>query len=45
MPVPRLFITIAGLAVVGVIALAAGWWFFVRSDAQPATEPPPIPQE
>ena len=25
--------------------LAAGWWFFVRSDAKLATEPPAIPQD
>ena len=41
----RLLISIAGIAVVGVVVLAAGWWFFVRSDAKLATEPPAIPQE
>lgn len=30
---------------VGVLVLAAGWWFFVRSDAKLATEPPAIPQD
>ncbi len=37
--------SIAGIAVVGVLVLAAGWWFFVRSDAKLATEPPAIPQD
>ncbi|MCH7810788.1 MAG: YceI family protein [Chloroflexi bacterium] len=41
----RLLISIAGIALVGVIVLAAGWWFFVRSDAKLATEPPAIPQD
>lgn len=31
------------LAVVAVLALAAGWWFFVRQDAELATKPPQIP--
>ena len=37
--------SIAGIAVVGVIVLAAGWWFLVRSDAKLATGPPAIPQD
>ncbi len=37
--------SIAGLAVVGVIVLVAGWWFLVRSDAKLATGPPAIPQD
>lgn len=41
----RLLISIAGIAVVAVLVLAAGWWFFVRSDAKLATGPPAIPQE
>ena len=45
MPVSRLLMSIAGVAVVAVIALAAGWWLFVRSDAKLATEPPAIPQD
>jgi polyisoprenoid-binding protein YceI len=37
---------VIGLPVAGVVlvvALAAAWWFFVREDAQLATEPPAIP--
>ena len=41
----RLLISIAGIAVVGVILLIAGWWFFVRSDAKLATGPPAIPED
>ena len=41
----RLLISIAGIAVIAVVVLAAGWWFFVRSDAKLATGPPAIPQE
>ena len=37
--------SIAGIAVVAVVVLAGGWWFFVRSDAKLATGPPEIPQE
>ena len=29
--------------VLAVVAVAAGWWFLVRADAQLATEPPKIP--
>ncbi len=42
---PRLLISIAGIAALSVLVLAAGWWFFVRSDAKLATEPPAIPQD
>ena len=41
----RLLISIAGIAVVAVLLLAAGWWFFVRSDAKLATGPPAIPED
>jgi polyisoprenoid-binding protein YceI len=41
----RLLITIAGIAVVAVLVLAAGWWLFVRSDAKLATGPPAIPED
>ncbi len=41
----RLLFSIAGIAVIGVIVLAGGWWLFVRSDAKLATGPPAIPQE
>ena len=37
--------SIVGIAVVGVIVLAVGWWLLVRSDAKLATGPPAIPQE
>ena len=30
---------------VAVLLLAAGWWFFVRSDAKLATGPPAIPED
>lgn len=38
MRVRVLVATIAGLVAV-FVALAAAWWFFIRSDAKPATEP------
>ncbi len=41
----RLLISIAGIAVVAVLVLAAGWWLFVRSDAKLATGPPAIPED
>jgi polyisoprenoid-binding protein YceI len=41
----RLLFSIAAIAVVGVIVVAAGWWLFVRSNAKLATGPPAIPQE
>ena len=38
-------VIVAGMAsvVLALIAVAAGWWFLVRADAQLATEPPDIP--
>lgn len=45
MPVSRIIISLAGIAIIGVVAIAAGWYFFIRSDAQLATEPPAIPQD
>ena len=30
---------------VAILVLAAGWWFFVRSDAKLATGPPAIPED
>jgi polyisoprenoid-binding protein YceI len=32
------------VAVIGVAAIVAGWWFFIREDAELATEPPAIPE-
>ncbi len=41
----RVLISIAGIALVAVLVLAAGWWLFVRSDAKLATGPPAIPED
>ncbi len=35
----------AALVVIALAALAAGWWFLVREDAQLATSAPEIPQQ
>jgi polyisoprenoid-binding protein YceI len=39
----RLLLFGSTFLVLVIAALIAGWWFFVRSDAQLATEPPAIP--
>ncbi|MEX0683710.1 MAG: YceI family protein [Dehalococcoidia bacterium] len=41
----RIVFSLAGIAVVGLVVLALGWWFVIRSDAELATEPPEIPQD
>lgn len=43
MSLPRLIASIAGLAIIGVIAAIGVWYFFIREDAKLATDPPDIP--
>lgn len=38
-------VRVAGALVLAVILAGAGWWFFIREDAQLATSAPDIPRE
>jgi polyisoprenoid-binding protein YceI len=42
---PAVLISVAAIALVGVVALPAGWWFVVREDDKLATSAPAIPTE
>ncbi|MEX2227630.1 MAG: YceI family protein [Dehalococcoidia bacterium] len=42
---PRILLSVVVLAVLGVAAAGAGWWFFVREDNQLATSAPEIPAD
>jgi len=42
---PKPLLAAAALAAVGLAAAAAGWWVFVREDAQLATSAPAVPAD
>jgi len=42
--VKKLLLIGAGLIVLAIAAVVGGWWFFIREDAQLATEAPNIPE-
>jgi polyisoprenoid-binding protein YceI len=37
MPLPKVLINGIALVVIAAVALGAGWWFFIRGDAEPKT--------
>jgi len=45
MSLSRLILGTVVMLVAGVVAVSAGWWFFVREDNQLATSAPDIPSE
>jgi polyisoprenoid-binding protein YceI len=45
MSLPRLLLSIVGIAVIVLVAGVAGWWFLIREDAKPKTDPQAITPE
>jgi hypothetical protein len=42
---PAIVLSVLGMLLVGLAALAAGWWFFIREDNKLATNAPEIPSD